>query len=131
MEAIIIEKIALDSKRAYLDPYAIKDAISDGEYLGRLADALGIDADNADFIGALEAIAADYKAGAIYDGKAYKLEQSPYLDGGYLAPCYRAAATDAEGGLYLVTWRVTCDDFADLDDESGACDWNKFIVEKV
>lgn len=53
------------------------------------------------------------------------LTQQPYLNGTGENPVYKAAAQDAAGNQYMVTWQVTD---ANCEDESEACDWKDYTV---
>lgn len=63
-----------------------------------------------------------------HDGKTVYLTQDAYLSGGQ----YEATGVDQDGNVYTVTWTIK-DDFDPWtnDDESNACDWDKYTVTPI
>jgi hypothetical protein len=64
-----------------------------------------------------------------FDNKKLYLTQQPYID---LNNVYHATAIDMEDNIYEVEWDIR-DDFDPRtdEDESNACDWNKYAVRKL
>lgn len=64
------------------------------------------------------------------EGIEYRTTQEPYLaDNGEE---YKAAAVDMYDNEYHITWEINHPDFANLEDESEACDWdNPLSVVKL
>lgn len=60
-------------------------------------------------------------------GKLVFLTQQAYLAGTNENPRYQAAAIDADGNDYQVTW-TPYENFMEFEDESDCCDWDKFEV---
>jgi len=54
-----------------------------------------------------------------------QLTQNAYVTGSLEAPYYTAHALDKDGNEYEVRWKIICDDFDNLEDESNACNWAK------
>ena len=64
-----------------------------------------------------------------YEGKILYLTQDPYLN--ELCnqdPAYYAHAVDYEGNEYRLRFEIIC---PDCEDESEACDWEKYTVTKL
>jgi len=64
-----------------------------------------------------------------FDNKKLYLTQQPYIE---LGDVYRATAIDTENNVYEIEWDIK-DDFdpSTDEDESDACDWNKYTVRKL
>lgn len=64
----------------------------------------------------------------IYQNKALKLMQEPYIAGTDDDAYYTAVAKDKQSREYIVRWEIiNLDDM----DESNACDWSQYAVVKA
>jgi hypothetical protein len=60
-----------------------------------------------------------------FNGKEYTLQQDAYADNYMDRICYFATAADSEGNNYKVMWELKDpENYAELEDESEACDWD-------
>lgn len=64
-----------------------------------------------------------------YNGVKVALTQEAYLDNNKSQEaCYKSRGVDADGNTYYIEWTIK--DGFDGDDESNACDWGKYYIEK-
>ncbi|MED5094512.1 hypothetical protein [Bacillus safensis] len=56
-----------------------------------------------------------------FEGREYRTTQNPFVnkDGTH----YLAKALDQSNNEYLIKWKITHEDYENLEDESEACDW--------
>lgn len=77
------------------------------------------------------ATAAHKYGTVIYNGKTLALMQQAYISGINDDEHYAASAEDEDGNEYTVRWEIACEDVDSLQDESDACDWNKYAVKAL
>lgn len=65
-----------------------------------------------------------------HQGQILILQQQPYLDGAHEEPAYQAHAQGADGKDYKVSWQLK-PGHEQMDDESHACDWDKYEVSLI
>jgi len=67
-----------------------------------------------------------------HNGKELTITEQPYphtaVDNYIVSDCYQAIAEDDEGNEYMVRWDIID---SDAEDESDACDWEKYSVKAV
>lgn len=69
-----------------------------------------------------------------YNKKELALTQEAYLDGMEGENYYSALAIDEIGNEYVVKWEIKEEYFNNLDaleDESDACDWEKYKIKRL
>lgn len=67
----------------------------------------------------------ELKSSVIFNCKEYALIQDAYVTGALNDPYYEASAIDEQGNEYMVIWEILdLENFAELEDESNACDWD-------
>lgn len=60
-----------------------------------------------------------------FNCREYVLIQDTYVTGALANPYYTASAIDENGNEYMVVWEIKdLENFAELEDESNACDWD-------
>jgi len=57
-----------------------------------------------------------------------KLMQAPYAEFDGEDHWYQAYAIDSEDNDYMIKWDIKC---MDCEDETDACDWEKYRVERI
>ena len=65
-----------------------------------------------------------------YEGTELKLTREAQVTGSSTDLHFSAPAKDVDGNDYSIRWDIIKDDFGASDDDSDACDWEKYTVIK-